>query len=520
MLPYNWKVNQFRLIVLILFWILLVSCMQTPQFIPTNKQDGPTELTPSANAPVLFSDGFESGNFQAWTFNSGLIAQQQIVSEGAWAYKTLTLSTEELTASLRVQMVSFSGTSPVNFLKLRSATGIAIAEVYITPAGFLGLRNNITGLATNSSIKPSLGVWHTVTLRAVMAGASSRLELSLNGAPVTGLQFTVDLGINPVGRVQVGESVSGRTADLVYDSVNVTGPIPPPSDPVLVAAGDIACDPLSSNFLGGFGNSNNCRQKAVSDLILADPAVSAVAALGDVQYYCGGAAAFTASYDLSWGRFRTRTRPAVGNHEYIPSNPTGPATDCDPTGLAAGYFGYFGALAGAPNQGYYSYDLGTWHIIVLNSNCPQAGGCAPGTPQHTWLQADLAAHPVACTIAYWHIPLWSSGGRAAQNTASLMQRLYAGGVDVVLTGHDHIYERFAPQNASGGLDLSKGIRAFVVGTGGSNHTTIPSVAANSEVRNTDTFGVLRLTLHPGGYDWRFVPEPGKIFTDTGTSACH
>jgi acid phosphatase type 7 len=157
---------------------------------------------------------------------------------------------------------------------------------------------------------------------------------------------------------------------------------------------------------------------------------------------------------------------------------------------------------------------------VLNSNCPQAGGCAPGTPQHTWLQADLAANPVACTLAYWHIPLWSSGGRAAQNTATLVQRLYSAGVEVVLSGHDHIYERFAPQNASGGLDLVNGVRAFVVGTGGANHTTIPGISANSEVRNADTFGVLRLTLHPGSYDWRFVPEAGKTFTDSGSAACH
>ncbi len=482
------------------------------------------------SAPVLFTDGFEPGNLQAWTSGTGLVVQQQTVAEGVWAargtmngsgawvYKTLSLPTDELTASLRIQISSISGTSSVNFLKLRTATGMALAEVYITSSGLLGLRNSFTGISSNTTLQVTQGVWHTVSLRAVITGTSSRLELSLDGTLVK--ELTTNLGTTPVGRIQVGENVAGRIADFVYDSVLVTGPVPPPSDPVLVAAGDIACDPLNSNFLGGLGNSNNCRQKAVSDLIVADSQVSAVAVLGDVQYYCGGAAAFAASYDLSWGRFRTLTRPAVGNHEYIPSSSTTPATDCDPTGQGAGYFGYFGALAGAPNQGYYSYNLGTWHIIVLNSNCPQAGGCAPGTPQHTWLQADLAANPVACTLAYWHIPLWSSGGRAAQNTATLMQRLYNAGVEVVLTGHDHTYERFAPQNATGGLDLTNGIRAFVVGTGGSNHTTIPSIAANSEVRNADTFGVLRLTLHPGSYDWRFVPEPGKTFTDSGTSACH
>jgi acid phosphatase type 7 len=248
--------------------------------------------------------------------------------------------------------------------------------------------------------------------------------------------------------------------------------------------------------------------------------VSAVAALGDVQYYCGGAAAFAASYDPSWGRFKSRTRPAVGNHEYLTGNPSGVATDCDATGQAAGYFGYFGAAAGAPNQGYYSYDLGAWHIIVLNSNCLQAGGCGPGSPQDVWLQADLAAHPALCTLAYWHIPLWSSGGRSAQNSLTFVKRLYAAKVEVILTGHDHIYERFAPQTPTGAADPLNGIRSFVVGTGGSNHTTIPSVASNSEVRNADTFGILRLTLRPNSYDWRFVPEPGKTFTDGGSASCH
>jgi hypothetical protein len=287
-----------------------------------------------------------------------------------------------------------------------------------------------------------------------------------------------------------------------------------------MAAGDIACDPLSSSFNGGSGTSGSCRQRAVSDLVLSDPDVDAVAALGDVQYYCGGAAAFAASYDVSWGRFRSLTRPAVGNHEYIRDPGTTSATDCDTTGRAAGYFGYFGTAAGTPGQGWYSYDLGSWHVIALNSNCGDAGGCGAGSPQDTWLQADLAAHPATCTLAYWHIPLWSSGGRAAPNSATFTSRLYAAGADIVLAGHDHVYERFAPQNPAGQADPARGIRAFVVGTGGANHTTITTVAPNSEVRNAATFGVLRLVLHPAGYDWRFVPEAGKTFTDAGTAACH
>jgi hypothetical protein len=288
------------------------------------------------------------------------------------------------------------------------------------------------------------------------------------------------------------------------------------SDPVIAAAGDIACDPTSSSFNGGNGTSGSCRQKYTSNL-LVNAGLAAVLPLGDIQYYCGGYQAFLQSYDLSWGRVKSITRPVVGNHEYLTAGGTGCTIDNDG---AAGYFDYFGPVAGNPSQGYYSYDIGTWHLIALNSNCSRAGGCSSSTPQGKWLAADLAAHSNYCTLAYWHIPLFSSGGRAASNTRSLWQTLYNYDVDVVLTGHDHIYERFAPQTADGILDTARGIRAFVVGTGGANHTSITTIAANSEVRNTDTYGVLKLTLHPTSYDWQFVPEAGKTFTDSGTANCH
>jgi hypothetical protein len=165
--------------------------------------------------------------------------------------------------------------------------------------------------------------------------------------------------------------------------------------------------------------------------------------------------------------------------------------------------------------------VGTWHVIALNSNCSNAGGCSPTTPQGRWLAADLAAHPNACTLAYWHIPLFSSGGRAASNSSTMWTALYNAGADVVLNGHDHIYERFAPQTAAGVRDDARGLREFIVGTGGANHTTLVGVAPNSEVRNDNTFGILKLTLHANSYDWQFVPAPGTgTFTDSGSQACH
>ena len=417
--------------------------------------------------------------------------------------------------TVRVRVQSLSGTSAVNFLKVRTAAGTALAEVYVTPAGVLGVRNAVVGRATNSTVALPPGVWHAVSLHAVVGPGT--LRVALDGATV--LDLSSELGTTPVGRVQVGENVAGRTAELVYDTVRVDGSTTPtPTDPVLLAAGDISCDPLTGSFNGGNGTADACRQKAVSDLVLTQSGVSAVAALGDIQYACGGYQAFLAAYDPTWGRFKSVTRPAVGNHEYLASV-SGPATDCDPTGTAAGYFRYFGAAAGQPGQGWYSYDLGTWHVVVLNTNCSDAGGCGPGSPQEVWLRNDLAAHPTACTLAYWHIPLWSSGGRAANNSRTFVKDLVEAGAEVVLTGHDHVYERFAPMDSTGAASAT-GVRQFVVGTGGANHTSLATIAANSEVRDVSTYGVLRLVLRPGGYDWQFLPEAGRTFTDSGSQACH
>ena len=288
------------------------------------------------------------------------------------------------------------------------------------------------------------------------------------------------------------------------------------SDPVIAAAGDISCDPGSSSFNGGNGSATACRQKYTSNL-LVDAGLAAVLPLGDVQYFCGGYQGFLQSYDLSWGRVKDISRPVVGNHEYLTSG----GTDCNPANQgAAGYFNYFGAAAGSPGQGYYSYDIGDWHLIALNSNCGDAGGCSAVSPQGQWLAADLAANSKWCTLAYWHIPLFSSGGRAELNSRELWQILYNNDVDVILNGHDHIYERFAPQTPDGIADPVRGIRQFTVGTGGSNHTSLTTIAANSEERNTDTFGVLKLTLRLTGYDWQFVPEAGGTYQDEGSQECH
>lgn len=279
------------------------------------------------------------------------------------------------------------------------------------------------------------------------------------------------------------------------------------SDPVIAAAGDIACDPLHEDFNDGAGRPGVCRAQATADL-LARVNPAAVLALGDIQYDDGDLLKFKDSYDRSWGRFKTITRPAVGNHEYL-------------TRGARGYFAYFGHLAGDPLKGYYSYNVGTWHLIALNSNCVFVGGCGEGSPQEQWLRADLAAHAGSCTLAYWHHPKFSSGLHGNHPAyRAFWQALYRAGADVVLVGHDHSYERFAPQNSDGGADPTRGIREFVVGTGGRSVYWFRTVQPNSEVRKAGTYGILVLTLHPREYEWEFIPEPGKDFTDTGRDSCH
>jgi acid phosphatase type 7 len=267
-----------------------------------------------------------------------------------------------------------------------------------------------------------------------------------------------------------------------------------PAEFVLVGAGDIA-------------SCSSAGDEATARIL--DGVAGTVFTAGDNAYDSGSAANYANCYQPSWGRHRARTRPVPGNHEYQ-------------TPRAAGYFGYFGAAAGDPTRGYYSYDLGAWHVVVVNSNCGEVGGCAAGSAQERWLRQDLAASGQSCTVAIWHHPLFTSGANHGPATAMrpIFRALYDNGAEVVLTGHNHQYERFAPQNPDGGLDNARGVRAFVVGTGGNGHYGFGTIRPNSQVRNSNTYGVLKLTLRAGGYDWQFLPQTGKSFTDTGSATCH
>lgn len=301
-----------------------------------------------------------------------------------------------------------------------------------------------------------------------------------------------------------------RSAPLVAVAATV--------DPVLAAAGDIACDPVNPNNVNGGGSGKNCEFRATSDLLL-DPSVSRVAVLGDGAYRCGSLGSYQGSYAPTWGRVLGKTRPSPGNHDYYTSSPVA-ATGCTPANAgAAGYFAYFGAQAGERGKGWYSYDLGTWHVVVLNSNCSKVGGCTATSAQGRWLAADLASHPRACTLAYWHHPLFASV-RGTASTKPLWQLLYAARADVVLNGHVHWYERMMPLDPNGVVDPARGMREFIVGTGGEDHQADPAARSSAtEVLDNTSFGVLRLTLRPGRYSWRFAPAVGSTFTDSGSQSC-
>ena len=297
----------------------------------------------------------------------------------------------------------------------------------------------------------------------------------------------------------------GFSAGSVVRKGEITGMAPAPRG-VDRAAGPLSAD---AQVMVGAGDIAGCgSQKDEETAALLDNVPGTVFTLGDNVYPDGTAAEFRDCYDPTWGRHKARTRPAAGNHDYHTSG-------------ASAYFNYFGAAAGNPGEGYYSYDVGEWHVIVLNSQCSDAGGCDPESPQGQWLQADLAVNRATCTLAYWHKPRFSSDSVHGNSSSVLdfWSLLYEAGADVVLNGHAHSYERFAPQDPQGAADPDHGIREFVVGTGGADLYGVGSIQPNSEVRNNDTHGVLKLSLYSGGYDWEFIPISGKIFTDSGRGAC-
>lgn len=258
--------------------------------------------------------------------------------------------------------------------------------------------------------------------------------------------------------------------------------------PVLIGAGDIAV----------------CRsQMTALTAAIVRRIPGTVFTAGDNAYQDGSSAEFAECYDPTWGQFRVRTRPSPGGHDYH-------------TPGAAGYFDYFKASAGPRGLGYYSYSVGTWHVIVLNTMID----ISDTSRQVRWLRADLAEHRTLCTAAYWYLPRFSSGRHGSNDgLTGIWEILYDAGVELVVSGHDHDYERFAPQRADGTLDPAQGIRQFVVGTGGAELTPVSARLPNSEFVQSRV-GVLKLDLEETGYRWEFLGAPGGVIRDSGSDSCH
>jgi hypothetical protein len=343
------------------------------------------------------------------------------------------------------------------------------------------------GLVVTIPADGSIAVGNQIQVTATAApGISAALSWSSSNASVatvtqSGLVTGVSAGTATI-IVSAGESNGSATVKVVEAVETGTA--------ILLAAGDIA-------------TCTNDFDEATARILDANP-TGVVAPLGDNAYVNGSASDYANCYAPTWGRHLARTMPAVGNHEYQTPN-------------ATGYYEYFGAKAGDPAKGYYSYDLGAWHIVVLNSNIAHDAG----SPQLAWLRADLEANRRACTLAYWHHPRFSSGNHGNDSRESaIWEVLFAYDADVILNGHEHNYERFAPQTPAGIADNARGIRAFIVGTGGTLLRPVGTPKANSEVFNSTSHGILKLSLSADSYGWQFLPIAGQSVNDSGSGACH
>ncbi len=346
---------------------------------------------------------------------------------------------------------------------------IAFVATLVLVAGLLA----VLGRSSPSAVGPS---GSTKTSASASASGSARGSVSASAA----------------GSGSAGPSGSTGASD----SPGASGSGPTPSaatgDPVLVGAGDI-------------GDCDSPGDEQTAAQILQIPGT--VFTAGDNAYPDGSLTTFQECYSPTWGQFLDRTRPAPGNHDWE-------------TPKAAGYTAYFGTRATPDGATWYAYDLGAWHIVVLDSDCAKVSGCGPESAQGRWLAKDLAASKASCTLAIFHHPRWSSGEHGDDPTVDPFWRaLYTAGVDVIVNGHDHDYERFAPQDPAGHADGAQGIRQFVVGTGGTALRDFTHLAPNSEFKAAVDHGVLRLVLHAGSYSWTFLPSKGG-FSDAGSTSCH
>jgi hypothetical protein len=497
-----------------------------------------------ASAAELFSDGFESG-LSPWSSSAGLNIQSRFTNGGsgfaarsrrsvAFASKTLSPARGDVFA--RVFVLARRNRGEFEVLRFRDARGRAVAGLSILRNGRFLLRSYVTRRARAFGSRAGIHRgWNDLQMRVLM-GRRGRLQVWRDGQLAMRVR-RIRLGRGRIGAVDVGNRARRRRYDAVYDDVTIGTTFI--RDLTIGAAGNIACDPNQRSYNGGNGSSTACHMRHTSD-ILVRKNYDAVLALGDNQYICGGLSAYNRSYDPSWGRAYNRTYPVPGDKEYRNTNNAPNGTGCEPPqNFAEGYGAYFANAPGpAPGDAakfWYSFNLGAWHIVALNSGCgvdnpvPRCDGPEDESPgrtgdseQYNWLQADLAANSDRCTLAIFHHPRFSSArGGNNPEVAGLWNLLYNEGAELVLNAHEHNYERFRPQNPAGNLDRANGIVQFTVGTGGNSlERFLGAAQTNTAQRDSSSFGVLEVALRSNSWRATFVPEAGDTFTDSATGNCH
>jgi adhesin/invasin len=517
----------------------------------------------NGNGPSAAVNGLAT--FPALTVNTGATGYTLAASatglsgtvSGTFNVSTGVVSASQSTVAVLPASIVAGGGSSAITVTVRDGSGTPLPGVTVTlsangsntivqPPGL----TNASGVASGALSSTSAGV-RTVTATASGVVINQKPAITVTAAAISASQSTVQAipttvvvnspsSIAVTARDQFGNPVSGATVHLsaTGSGVSVTQPAAA-TDATGVATGSVKASSTGSVAVSataggvaltqtasvtveavgasvvfiGAGDIADCgsdNDAATAALINAIPSVP-VFTLGDNVYPNGSTNDYKNCYNPTWGAFKSRTHPSAGNHEY------------DVSSTAAPYFAYFGAAAGTAGQGYYSFDLGSWHVIVLNSNI----ATDPGSPQEVWLKADLAAHASLCTLAYWHHPLYSSiggstgtSGAVITSARPLWDDLYAAGVDLVLNGHRHVYERLAPMKPDGSPDPVAGIRTIIAGMGGESGGDLTNIFPTSEVREGRTFGILKLTLTTGSYSWQFIGVPGSTFTDSGTNSCH
>jgi hypothetical protein len=467
--------------------------VQTATFPITASLDDQFVAKNSSGYPPSNAASYNSWEDTVWTERSLHPDGNYEIVNGLLRFNTSNLPDDATITGARLQ---------VDIVFMESANGLSLTADWFNWAGS-NAEADYSAMAQTGAIAPiEIGYFVSGPKSFELLNAStnisktgpSSLRLHIDGGPPTGMNYVKLASWNH-------DTAAEPKLVVNYTTDQTNGG----TDPVFVGAGDIASCASSGD---------EATATLLDNIVAKAPSTTTVYTTGDNAYESGTATEFTSCYNPTWGRNKAITRPTVGNHEYYS------------TANASGYFGYFGAGAvsyDASNKGYYSYDLGSWHMIALNSNCSFVGGCASGSPQEQWLRADLADHSNTCTLAYWHHPRFSSklssGGNS--NMKPFWEALYAKGAEVVLNGHIHNYERFAPQTPTGVADPAQGIREFVVGTGGKSLNTFTNKGvANSQVRQANAYGVLKLTLHPTSYDWQFVTAPGGTVADSGSGSCH